>query len=219
MNRKEVQSPIVAGNWKLNKNLEETEQFIEQFSKLIVDEEARKHFLILPPALNITKLVGSMKFHQAGFPWGAQNVCFQASGAFTGENSAAVIQKIGGSFALVGHSERRTLFGETDLLLAKKVKHVQEVGLTPILCVGESLEQREKGESQQVVLQQVQEALQFLDPSKILLWLTSPFGPSVRGKLRNLKMPRPFISIFVPFWLKHGMGNCLNKHRFFTVVA
>jgi triosephosphate isomerase len=102
--------------------------------------------------------------------WGGQNSYFQDSGAFTGENSPALLKHMGADFCLVGHSERRQIFAEGDDMLAKKVQALQKLGLTPILCVGETQDDRRWSRTQEVISRQTRVGLQFADPDKSI-WL------------------------------------------------
>jgi len=129
-------SPLCFGNWKLNKSPNETENFLKEFNGLVSDE-SKKAFVFFPQALS------AHCFKNSNLEWGAQNIYFKNSGAFTGENSAEVLKEMGAKYSLVGHSERRSLFNETDEHVNQKVKHVLDQGLTPIVCIGETLEERE----------------------------------------------------------------------------
>ena len=134
---------LIAGNWKMNKLIKEAGEFADElkaknFSN--ADEVA-----VLVPFTTLCE-VGS-KLEGSGIGFGAQNVHFEKSGAFTGEISVPMLEEIGVDYCIVGHSERREYFGETDETVNKKLKALLAAGITPILCVGESLEVREgKGE-------------------------------------------------------------------------
>ena len=142
---------LIAGNWKMNKLTSEAGAFAEELkAKNFTNAE---EVAILVPFTQLAE-VGS-KLAGSGIGFGAQNVHFEKSGAFTGEISVPMLQEIGVDYCIVGHSERREYFGETDLTVNKKLKALLEAGITPILCVGESLEVREGKGEQTFVANQV----------------------------------------------------------------
>lgn len=150
---------IVAGNWKMNKTPEEAKQFVASLLEQATATELRE-IILLPPALCLSAVREAAKGAKLSF--GAQNCHFAKSGAFTGENSAAVLAHMGAEYCLVGHSERRQLFGETNEFLAKKVVAVEETGMVPILCIGETLQEREAGKTKSVLESQLREGLNSL---------------------------------------------------------
>lgn len=119
---------------------------------------------VAPPALYMQTLASSQG---ATIDVGAQDVHFEDAGAYTGEISAGMVGELGGTFAIVGHSERRSMFHETDRMVAQKFLACCDAGLTPVLCVGETLEQREKGIAKDIVWNQVAEVLKVCEPSTI----------------------------------------------------
>ena len=158
---------IVAGNWKMNNDLpaaQELSQAIAQLASAEVQNDATivvapPFPFLLPVAQNIT---GSKNVHL-----GAQNCHQAASGAYTGEISAPMLKSLGAQFVIIGHSERREYFGETDQLLATKTDAVLANGLTPIFCCGESLDIREAGTQNQFVAQQLTDSLFHLSSEQI----------------------------------------------------
>ena len=146
-------APVVAGNWKMNHGPGETARFFADFLPLHAPSEAGG-VLVFPPAVSLAAAREAL----AGRPdvrLGAQNVHWEASGAFTGELSVAMAAEAGAELVLVGHSERRHLFGETVEETVRKVRAVLDGGLVPVLCVGETLEEREAGRAEQVVADQL----------------------------------------------------------------
>ncbi|MCY4321736.1 MAG: triose-phosphate isomerase [Bdellovibrionaceae bacterium] len=127
---------IFAGNWKMQMGFKQAVEFLSQFNKLIDKDSELKNFIFFPPA-NLSAL-----FQQESFYWGGQNVYYKTEGAFTGEISAKVLKEMGASFCLLGHSERRYSFGETEVEIEKKFSVLQKQALIPILCIGESLADR-----------------------------------------------------------------------------
>lgn len=156
-----------AGNWKLNKNPEQAADFVRQLKELSSASD-QPSFIVLPSALSAYAVAAGVK--GSGVRWGGQNAYSDASGAFTGENSPEVLRGMGAEFCLVGHSERRHVFGEPDELLTKKVQGLQKIGLTPILCVGETVDDRRWNRTQEVIVRQLRTALNLADPEKPL-WL------------------------------------------------
>ena len=157
-----------AGNWKMNKNPEQAAQFVKQLKSEAPAEQSKR---IDPSASGASLAVAvaeGLKGHP--FAWGGQNCYFESRGAFTGENSPQVFKELGAGFCLVGHSERRLIFAETDEMVANKVKAVQAQGLTPILCVGETLDDRRWNRTADVILRQLRTGLHLADP-KLPLWL------------------------------------------------
>ena len=147
--------PIVAGNWKMNTNLNEAVQLAADICNGMAGLSG-VDVVLCPPYVCLAPLAEAVL--GSGVRIGAQNMYFEASGAFTGEISPTMLQAIC-EFVILGHSERRQLFGETDESVNRKVKAAMEHGLRPILCVGESLEQRESGRASVVVSAQVRAGL------------------------------------------------------------
>lgn len=150
-----MNKPLVAANWKLNKGPKEAEEFFKSF-KQGIGQKWKDNFLFFIPAAN---WFVAQKELDSQFSWGAQNIYKEASGAFTGENSAATLKEFGGDHVLVGHSERRQIFNEDNKLLNEKVLFTISQNLVPVLCVGETLEQREAGQTMQVVGEQLEKGL------------------------------------------------------------
>ena len=163
MNRK-YRKTIIAGNWKMNKTLSETRTFAEELKPLL-----GKHkwcdVVLCVPFVNIPAAVRLFKDTRVAI--GAENVHFENSGAFTGEVTAAMLKEVGVKYVIIGHSERREYYNETDFTVNKKVKAALAAGLHPIVCVGESLEQRELGVTTELITYQVKCALAGLDAAQV----------------------------------------------------
>lgn len=159
---------IVAGNWKMNCTLPEGRKLASEVIHMVEDEVSNDvEVVLLPPFIHLTgihQLIGSVKKIMLG----AQNCHQSESGAYTGEISAAMLVSCGATYVTIGHSERREYFGETDELLAKKVKHALANGLTPIFCCGEKLEVREAGTHEKLVEEQIKKSLFDLSKEDIL---------------------------------------------------
>ncbi|MEW5966527.1 MAG: triose-phosphate isomerase [Pseudomonadota bacterium] len=144
-----MRKKLVAGNWKMNGSLAENAALLAAVKPALAGIEAAVCVPFPYLAQAQAALAGS------SIAWGAQNLSEQGKGAFTGEVSASMLLDFGCRYVIVGHSERRSLYGESDALVAKKYLAAQAAGLTPILCVGESLEERESGVTEQVVARQL----------------------------------------------------------------
>ncbi|SEA42725.1 triosephosphate isomerase (TIM) [Thalassobacillus cyri] len=159
-----MRKQVIAGNWKMNKVLNEAEQFV-QTAKNEVPSEEQVESVVCAPYPFLHTLVKETE----GTPLkvGAQNMHFEESGAFTGEVSPVMLKDLGVSYVVLGHSERRELFGETDQDVNKKVHAAFKHDLTPIVCVGETLEQRENNETMNHVESQVKNALDGLSDEQV----------------------------------------------------
>jgi triosephosphate isomerase (TIM) len=145
--------PLIAANWKMNKTVAETEDFLDRFVGSIGDLTG-VDVVICPPFTALAAAAGRTR--RSPVRIAAQNVHSEGSGAFTGEVSIPMLGELGVAGAIVGHSERRALFGETDVALAAKVPALLAAGLLPILCVGETEAQRDAGETEEVLRAQVE---------------------------------------------------------------
>ncbi|MCC5792004.1 MAG: triose-phosphate isomerase [Legionellaceae bacterium] len=146
-----MRKKIIAANWKMHGNLEWVRTYCHQFLSGFHSETVQAIFF--PPAIYVPELVHAMADKPIAI--GAQNVYVQDEGAFTGEHSARMFQEFGCRYVLVGHSERRQCFHENEKIIADKFHHVKERDMIPVLCVGETEEQRQKGDSQAVIRQQL----------------------------------------------------------------
>jgi triosephosphate isomerase (TIM) len=152
-----ARTPLIAGNWKMHKTVAEAEEFIQALLPRVVDADESVDVAICPTFTTLEAMVDSTRGSRVQVF--AQNMHQSASGAFTGEVSAPMLSEIGVHGVILGHSERRQFFGETDKALALKVPVALDAGLVPILCVGESEEERERGDTERKLRHQVQEDL------------------------------------------------------------
>ena len=147
---------IIAGNWKMNKTASEAAALANEIVPLAGDVDA-VDVVLCPPFLSLPTVTSAVKASK--IRTGAQNVFWEDSGAFTGEVSADMILDVGAAFVILGHSERRQYFGETDETVNRRLKKSLEKGLNPIVCIGETLEQREADETETVIETQVKQGL------------------------------------------------------------
>lgn len=158
-----MRKPIIVGNWKMNKTRDEALQFIYAVKNEVASSEVVESAICAPfPYLRCL-----VKRQGESLRVGAQNMHFESSGAYTGEVAPDMLTAIGVSYVVLGHSERREMFNETDEVVNKKVHAAFENGLTPIICVGESLEERENGTTNQVVDTQTVAALSGLTEDQV----------------------------------------------------
>ena len=155
--------PLIAGNWKMFKTTKEAVTFAEEFKELYKDTDVRA--AVCAPYTQLAALKAA--FEGTGIAVGAQNVHFEAQGAYTGEISTAMLEEIGVDYCIVGHSERRQYFNETDETVNKKLHQLFTTNILPILCVGEVLEERDAGKEFEVVKTQMEGALAGLSGDQV----------------------------------------------------
>ncbi len=164
-----MRRPIIAANWKMYKTIDETKQFIQNFLPKVSNIYDREIVLCVP----FTSLyIASEMLKSSNVKLGAQNMYFEDKGAFTGEISPLMLKDIGCSYVILGHSERRKYFYETDSIVNKKVLVALKYGLTPIVCIGETLEEREQNKTFNVLETQLKMSLSnlsSLDAEKIVI--------------------------------------------------
>lgn len=162
--------PFLAGNWKMHKGPKETKEFIVELFAAIAKDTSLKGFLkenkvelgIFPPFVSLETAGREIASADISLSLGAQNMHWEDSGAFTGEIAGKMLMEVGCKYVILGHSERRHIFGESDETIGKKMNKALEIGLKPVLCVGETLEERDEGITETVVKRQLEEALRSL---------------------------------------------------------
>ena len=151
-----MRTKIVAGNWKMNKTASEAAELVNAI-KAELEGVSGVDVVVCPPATDLKDAAAACEGSTVGL--GAQNVHWEESGAYTGEVSTGMLKDLGVEYVIIGHSERRQYFGETDETVNKRTKAALAAGLTPIVCVGETLEERDSGQMEAVVINQVKEGL------------------------------------------------------------
>ena len=166
--------PIIAGNWKMNGTLAEARKLTQELVPALRGE-TEVDILLCPPFTALSTVGELLK----GTPisLGAQDMHWESSGAFTGEISPAMLKEIGCRFCIIGHSERRAYFGDTDPVIHKKLSAALDQELNPILCVGETLQQRQAGKTWAVIEGQLTGALEGIEPDRITRFVTLAYEP------------------------------------------
>ncbi len=158
-----IRKPFICGNWKMFKNIEEARKFAEEFKKLYVSSDVEVGFCA--PYLQLAALKEA--FSGTDIKVGAQNMHFETQGAYTGEISGEMLKELGIDLCIIGHSERRQYFGETDETVNLKLKKAFSLGIRPILCVGESLSERDGGKAEAVVRGQIEKDLAGIEKDQV----------------------------------------------------
>lgn len=158
---------VIAGNWKMHKTQTESLEFLQGFLPELENTSEDREVILCAPYTDLG--IMSKNLHGSRVRLGSQNVHWEESGAFTGEIAPSMLTEIGVSYAIVGHSERRQYFGETDEMVNFRARAAQKAGLKPILCVGESKQQRDAGETETVITQQLKADLVGVDLSRLVI--------------------------------------------------
>jgi triosephosphate isomerase len=157
---------LIAGNWKMYKTVADTVKYIKEFRSLVKDIDDVE-IVVAPPFTAVHAAAEAAR--NTNVIIAAQDLFWEREGAFTGEVSAPMIREAGAEYVIIGHSERRTLFGETDIDVNRKVHAACDAGLTPIVCIGETLDQRERGETFDVLDRQMRQGLNGLTSEQVAL--------------------------------------------------
>ncbi len=162
-----VRKIVIAGNWKMFKTQAESQEFLQGFLPTLQETPEEREVVLCVPFTDLSAL--SMNLHGSLVQLGAQNVHWEESGAYTGEISGPMLTEIGVRYVIVGHSERRQYFGETDTTVNLRLKAAQKYGLTPILCVGETKQQRDAGETELLIMTQLEKDLVDVDQTNLVI--------------------------------------------------
>jgi triosephosphate isomerase len=152
-----MRKPIIAGNWKMNMTVSEAVDFVSQLTPLVAD--VRETDIVIAPPFTALQAV-SREIDGSNIELAAQDVFWESSGAYTGEISPSMVKEVGCRYVIIGHSERRQYFGETNESVRRKIAASLAMGLCPIICVGEALEERESGKTFDVVKAQIVQCLE-----------------------------------------------------------
>ena len=173
-----MRKAIIAGNWKMNNTASEGVALVNAIAPLVKD--ATCDVVVCVPAIDIPAVSEALK--GTNIMLGAENVHFAEKGAYTGEISAAMLKEYGVKYVIIGHSERRQYFGETDETVNKRTLTALKAGLTPIVCVGETLEERETGKTEEVLYRQIKEGLNGVEDITALVVAYEPVWAIGTGK-------------------------------------
>ena len=160
-----MRTKVIAGNWKMNNDLNGSVKLISEIKKGIEGKNLYAKMIVCPPFTSLEAINSLLK--DTEIKLGAQNMHYEESGAFTGEVSASMLLSVSCEYVILGHSERRTIFKETNSLINKKISAAIKNNLKPIFCIGETLEERENGSTFQIVETQIQEGLYQLNESQL----------------------------------------------------
>ena len=204
-----MRKPIIAGNWKMNKTKAEAIALIEELKPLVKDAEC--DVVVCVPFTDIYAVAEAVK--GSNIHLGAQNVHFAASGAYTGEISADMLLEAGVEYVIIGHSERRQYFGETDETVNKRTLTALEKGLTPIVCVGESLEERETGKTEEVLKTQIVNGLKDVEDIKKVVITYEPIWAIGTGKTATSEQANETIAFIRKVVAETFCPKCAEKVR------
>ena len=206
-----MRKKIIAGNWKMNKLPNETISFFEEFVPLV--KNTKNEVVICAPYTDLFYAILSAQ--NTNIKIGAQNMHWEENGAYTGEVSPQMLKAIGVEYVIIGHSERRQYFAETDETVNKKLKAAHNVGLKPIVCVGESLEQRESGNAKEIVTKQVKMGLKDLTNEQIASTIVAyePIWAIGTGKTATKEDANETIK-----WIREEIENMYGKENADKVI-
>ncbi|MEO0009894.1 MAG: triose-phosphate isomerase [candidate division WOR-3 bacterium] len=203
-----IHQPLVAGNWKMHKNIRETREFLHSLIKLL------RHPLpcevaIFPPFTSLPAAAEILT--DSAIALGAQNVHWEPAGAFTGEISPLFLVELGCRYCIIGHSERRLLFGETDEICNRKIKAAQSAGLRPILCCGETLEERNAHQTIEILRRQLEKGLKGITSNS----LDIAYEPVWAIGTGHTATPDQAAEIhnWIHLWLRNRFGDAADRIR------
>lgn len=204
-----MRKTIIAGNWKMNKLFTEVEDFLDELSDNLENRELGSvEVIICPPALYLelsSDIAADSKFHI-----GAQNVSDKISGAYTGEISAAMLHSMELGYCIIGHSERREYFSESDKMINAKLKILHENNMIPILCIGETLEQREQGITNDVILAQLKGSLKDVEIEDNVVIAYEPIWAIGTGKTATSQQAQE-IHALIRKWLEENYSKDISE--------
>ena len=204
-----MRKPIIAGNWKMNKTAAEGAALVEELKPLVKD--ANCDVVVCVPFTDIPAVSAAAK--GSNIHVGAQNVHFAEKGAYTGEISADMLKEFGVEYVIIGHSERRQYFGETDETVNKRMHAALAAGLTPIVCIGESLEERETGKTEDVLAVQIEEGFKGVDDISKIVIAYEPIWAIGTGKTATAEQANETIAFIRKKCAEVVCPKCAEKVR------
>ena len=204
-----MRKPIIAGNWKMNKTAAEGAALVEELKPLVKD--ANCDVVVCVPFTDIPAVSAAAK--GSNIHVGAQNVHFAEKGAYTGEISADMLKEFGVEYVIIGHSERRQYFGETDETVNKRMHAALAARLTPIVCIGESLEERETGKTEDVLAVQIEEGFKGLDDISKIVIAYEPIWAIGTGKTATAEQANETIAFIRKKCAEVFCPKCAEKVR------
>ena len=204
-----MRKPIIAGNWKMNNTIAETKQLITDLKPLVKD--AKCDVVICTPYTDLATAVAETK--GSNIHVGAENVHWAEKGAFTGEISAKMLVELGVEYVIIGHSERRQYFGETDETVNKRTLTALNKGLIPIVCVGETLEERESGKTEEVLHRQIVEGLKGVEDLTKLVVAYEPVWAIGTGKTATAEQANETIGYIRKVLAENFCAKCAAQVR------
>lgn len=204
-----MRKPIIAGNWKMNKTPAEGAKLVEELMLLVKDADC--DVVVCVPATDIYAVGAALKGSNVHL--GAQNVHFAENGAYTGEISADMLLELGVEYVIIGHSERRQYFGETDETVNKRTLTALNKGLTPIVCVGETLEERETGKTEEVLSRQLINGLKDVEDLTKLVVAYEPVWAIGTGKTATAEQANETIGYIRKVLAENFCAKCAEQVR------
>lgn len=204
-----MRKPIIAGNWKMNKTPAQGAELVNELKPLIKDADC--DVVVCVPATDIYAVAQAVK--GSNIHLGAQNVHFAESGAYTGEISADMLLELGVEYVIIGHSERRQYFGETDETVNKRTLTALNKGLIPIVCVGETLEEREGNKTEEVLKRQIVEGLKGVEDLTKLVVAYEPVWAIGTGKTATAEQANETIGYIRKVLAENFCADCAAKVR------
>lgn len=204
-----MRKPIIAGNWKMNKTAAEGAALVEELKPLVKD--ANCDVVVCVPFTDIPAVSAAAK--GSNIHVGAQNVHFAEKGAYTGEISADMLKEFGVEYVIIGHSERRQYFGETDETVNKRMHAALAAGLTPIVCIGESLQERETGKTEDVLAVQIEEGFKGVDDISKIVIAYEPIWAIGTGKTATAEQANETIAFIRKKCAEVFCPKCAEKVR------
>lgn len=205
-----MRKKVIAGNWKMHMDLNESVNLISELKQKLSSVDFKADVVVCPPFTSLETTYTLIK--ESSVKLGAQNMHFEDSGAFTGEVSADMLKSVGAEYVILGHSERRSIFGEKNETINKKITKAVEKGLKPIFCIGESLEERENNETFNVIEKQISEGLKSLSEAdlKDLIIAYEPVWAIGTGKTATPEQAQE-VHAFIRKYVKENLSGAFAE--------